>query len=272
MGCASSRWTEDAARRDCAARARRVSLPGGPGAQGTTRAAVRDRAPRERRAPQDEGGARARVPPARVGVRSRGAQHHPRGQVRFSVDPEDDKQKQRVVVLQQVALTPQHDDGVLGKVFARCYGVRRGDDRAMDASAEAAEHVHLVVRNVFTSAQSLALRVDPRTRMGELKRRMSLEFPLSPAVPTQKLIFGGKICRDDEPLAQVQISHLKDGDAGSDEPVVFHLLVNAPASARKSAELKPQLHFLPTRHLREVGLLQLVGERVAFAFNAAVGK
>ncbi|KAE8981142.1 hypothetical protein PR001_g24084 [Phytophthora rubi] len=190
----------------------------------------------------------------------------------WAVDPEDDKQKQRVVVLQQVALTPQHDDGVLGKVFARCYGVRRGDDRAMDASAEAAEHVHLVVRNVFTSAQSLALRVDPRTRMGELKRRMSLEFPLSPAVPTQKLIFGGKICRDDEPLAQVQISHLKDGDAGSDEPVVFHLLVNAPASARKSAELKPQLHFLPTRHLREVGLLQLVGERVAFAFNAAVGK
>ncbi|KAE9332135.1 hypothetical protein PR003_g14667 [Phytophthora rubi] len=116
----------------------------------------------------------------------------------------------------------------------------------MDAPAQAAERVNLVVRNVYTPAQSLALRVDPRTRVGELKRRLSLEFPLSPAVPTQKLIFGGKICRDEEPLAQVlaqvQSSHLKDGDAGSDEPVVFHLLVSAPASARKSVELKPQTH------------------------------
>ncbi|KAE9036056.1 hypothetical protein PR001_g6835 [Phytophthora rubi] len=43
----------------------------------------------------------------------------------FSVDPEDDKQKQRVVALQQVAVTPHHDDGVFDKVFARCYGVRR---------------------------------------------------------------------------------------------------------------------------------------------------
>ncbi|EGZ11417.1 hypothetical protein PHYSODRAFT_386818, partial [Phytophthora sojae] len=101
--------------------------------------------------------------------------------------------------------------------------------------------VNLVVRNVYTPAQSLALRVDPRTRVGELKRRLSLEFPLSPAVAAQKLIFGGKICRDDEPLAQVlaqvQSSHLKDGDAGSDEPVVFHLLVSPTAGARKSAEL-----------------------------------
>ncbi|KAH7489101.1 hypothetical protein PRIC1_010621 [Phytophthora ramorum] len=110
----------------------------------------------------------------------------------------------------------------------------------MEAAAPQPELVNLVVRSVYTPGQSLALAVDATTRVAELKRRLSLDFPLTPAVSSQKLIFGGKICGDDEPLdqilAQVQSSHRKDGDSG-DEPVVLHLLVTSPGG-RRSVELK----------------------------------
>ncbi|GMF24018.1 unnamed protein product [Phytophthora lilii] len=109
----------------------------------------------------------------------------------------------------------------------------------MDAPADA--DVNLVVRSVYAPAQSLALRAPPHTRVGELKRRLALEFPARPPVAAQKLIFGGKICGDDEPLArvlaQVQSSHRKDGDSG-DEPVVFHLLVSG-AGPKSRADVAP---------------------------------
>ncbi|KAF1792246.1 Ubiquitin-related domain [Phytophthora cactorum] len=110
----------------------------------------------------------------------------------------------------------------------------------MDAPSATSPLVNLVVRNVYTPSQSLALTVDPKMLVGELKRRLSVEFPSEPAVSAQKLIFGGKICGDDEPLeqvlAQMQSSHSKDDD-NSEEPVVFHLLVSS-AGVRKSAEPK----------------------------------
>ncbi|KAG7379842.1 hypothetical protein PHYPSEUDO_008060 [Phytophthora pseudosyringae] len=115
----------------------------------------------------------------------------------------------------------------------------------MDAQAAqtAPPQVNLVVRNVYTPSQSLALSVDPQTLVGELKRRLSAEFPSAPAVSAQKLIFGGKICGDDEPLAQVLAQVQKDVD--SEEPVVFHLLVSA-SGVRKSVEpaapKQPQCH------------------------------
>ncbi|KAF4035245.1 hypothetical protein GN244_ATG12747 [Phytophthora infestans] len=110
----------------------------------------------------------------------------------------------------------------------------------MDSPPASPSLVNLVVRNVYTPSQSLALTVGSETLVGELKRRLSVEFPSSPAVSAQKLIFGGKICGDDEPLelilAQMQSSHSNVGDS-SGEPVVFHLLVSS-TGVRKSAELK----------------------------------
>ncbi|KAG1695150.1 hypothetical protein DVH05_020791 [Phytophthora capsici] len=105
----------------------------------------------------------------------------------------------------------------------------------VQASAQSPPHVNLVVRNVYTPSQSLSLSADLQTLVGELKRRLSVEFPSSPAVSTQKLIFGGKICGDDEPLKQILAQVQKDAD--SDEPVVFHLLVSS-SGLRKSAEPK----------------------------------
>ncbi|POM76093.1 membrane protein [Phytophthora palmivora] len=105
----------------------------------------------------------------------------------------------------------------------------------MDAPAASA-HVNLVVRNVYTPSQSLALSADLKTLVGELKRRLSVEFPSAPSVQSQKLIFGGKICRDDEPLEHVLSSHRKDDDS-SEEAVVFHLLVSS-SGVRKSVETK----------------------------------
>ncbi|KAK1946200.1 hypothetical protein P3T76_001753 [Phytophthora citrophthora] len=103
------------------------------------------------------------------------------------------------------------------------------------ASAQSPPHVNLVVRNVYTPSQSLSLSVALQTLVGELKRRLSVEFPSSPAVSAQKLIFGGKICGDDELLEQILAQVQKDVD--NDEPVVLHLLVSS-SGLRKSAEPK----------------------------------
>ncbi|ETI33376.1 hypothetical protein F441_19804, partial [Phytophthora nicotianae CJ01A1] len=116
---------------------------------------------------------------------------------------------------------------------------------AMDSSSASPQLVNLVVRNVYTPSESLALSIDPKTLVGDLKRRLSVEFPSTPIVSAQKLIFGGKICGDDEPLEQIlvqmQSSHDKDDDSCG-EPVVFHLLVSS-TGVRKSAEPKaPQRH------------------------------
>ncbi|KAF4320024.1 hypothetical protein BBO99_00004217 [Phytophthora kernoviae] len=92
--------------------------------------------------------------------------------------------------------------------------------------------VNLVVKNVYTPSQTLALSVNAKTRVAELKQRLHEEFPQQPTPSSQKLIFGGKICGDHELLEQilapVQSSHRKDGD-DSEEPVVFHLLVTSTA-------------------------------------------
>ncbi|CAI5729590.1 unnamed protein product [Peronospora destructor] len=50
--------------------------------------------------------------------------------------------------------------------------------------------VRIVVRNVYTPAESLALSVDPQMLVGDLKCRLHTEFPSSPPVSSQKLIFG----------------------------------------------------------------------------------
>ncbi|OWZ07675.1 putative membrane protein [Phytophthora megakarya] len=111
----------------------------------------------------------------------------------------------------------------------------------MDDSS-ASPLVNLVVRNVYTPAESLALSIDPQTLVGELKRRLSVEFPSSPSVSSQKLIFGGKICRDDESLEQILSIHRKDDDS-SEEAVVLHLLVSS-SGVKKSVEL-PQTQPKP---------------------------
>ncbi|KAG7394048.1 hypothetical protein PHYBOEH_005874 [Phytophthora boehmeriae] len=106
---------------------------------------------------------------------------------------------------------------------------------------EASAAVNLVVKNVYTPSQTLALSVSAKTRVDELKQRLHEEFPEQPPPSSQKLIFGGKICGDHELLEQilapVQSSHRKDGD-GSEEPVVFHLLVTS--AAPKSRVEAPQ--------------------------------
>ncbi|KAL3656808.1 hypothetical protein V7S43_018265 [Phytophthora oleae] len=119
------------------------------------------------------------------------------------------------------------------------------------ASAQSPPHVNLVVRNVYTPSQSLSLSADPQTLVGELKRRLCVEFPCSPAVSAQKLIFGGKICVDDEPLEQILAQVQKDVD--NEEPVVFHLLVSA-SGLRKSAE--PKAPEQPQRHEPEAAEAQ----------------
>lgn len=98
------------------------------------------------------------------------------------------------------------------------------------------------MRNVYMPSQSLTLSADPKMLVSELKRQLSVKFPSAPAVSTQKLIFGGKICGDDEPLEQIlfqmQSSHLKDG-GNSDRHLVFHLLVTS-SGVQKNVEPKAQ--------------------------------
>ncbi|RLN48625.1 hypothetical protein BBJ28_00004719 [Nothophytophthora sp. Chile5] len=106
--------------------------------------------------------------------------------------------------------------------------------------------VKLVVRNVYAPSQALALSVDPEMLVGELKDRLHGEFPNRPMPPHQKLIFGGKICEDNDTLnkvlAQVQTSHQQDGDDG-DEAVVFHLLVTSTApKATSAAPTRSEVH------------------------------
>uniref|UniRef100_A0AAV1UCY7 Ubiquitin-like domain-containing protein n=1 Tax=Peronospora matthiolae TaxID=2874970 RepID=A0AAV1UCY7_9STRA len=99
--------------------------------------------------------------------------------------------------------------------------------------------VSLVVRNVYTPSQALALTVGVQTLVGELKRRLSVEFPSRPSVASQKLIFGGKVCSDDEALAhvlvQMQSCQQKEPDDHEQvEPVVFHLLVHATGNGERN--------------------------------------
>ncbi|CAI5700765.1 hypothetical protein KXD40_007152 [Peronospora effusa] len=99
--------------------------------------------------------------------------------------------------------------------------------------------VRIVVRNVYAPTQSLALSVDPQMLVSELKCRLYADFPSSPPVSSQKLIFGGKICNDQERLAQILIpiqnSQQKEEqeDKKTDEPVVFHLLVSSTMDVSK---------------------------------------
>ncbi|TDH69918.1 hypothetical protein CCR75_005655 [Bremia lactucae] len=108
----------------------------------------------------------------------------------------------------------------------------------MDASPAPLPHVNLVVRNVYSPSQSLALTIDPKTLVSELKRRLSVEFVSAPAISDQKLIFGGKICRDDEPLevllSKLQEKDPKDGE-NREEPVVIHLLVSSTRGVELNA-------------------------------------
>ncbi|CAI5735642.1 unnamed protein product [Hyaloperonospora brassicae] len=104
--------------------------------------------------------------------------------------------------------------------------------------------VRLVVRNVYTPSESLALALDPQTLVRDLKHRLSVEFPSRPSVASQKLIFGGKVCSDAEPLAHVlvQMQSLPPADADdtdSVEPIVLHLLVHTSGGERiKRVEAK----------------------------------
>ncbi|KAI9918850.1 hypothetical protein PsorP6_011273 [Peronosclerospora sorghi] len=111
--------------------------------------------------------------------------------------------------------------------------------------------VNVVVRNVYTPLESLTLSVDAQTLVGELKRRLSVELPSHPPVSSQKLIFGGKICNDEEPLALVLVQ-LQTSQQTSDEregpavPVVFHLLVHSSGGRKnKCEEMKMSAHALP---------------------------
>ncbi|KUF98053.1 hypothetical protein AM587_10006578 [Phytophthora nicotianae] len=116
----------------------------------------------------------------------------------------------------------------------------------MDSSSASPQLVNLVVRNVYTPSESLALSIDPKTLVGDLKRRLSVEFPSTPIVSAQKLIFGGKICGDDEPLEQIlvqmQSSHDKDDDSCG-EPVVFHLLMMLMQQRQQQAAPTPGAAF-----------------------------
>uniref|UniRef100_M4BWZ5 Ubiquitin-like domain-containing protein n=1 Tax=Hyaloperonospora arabidopsidis (strain Emoy2) TaxID=559515 RepID=M4BWZ5_HYAAE len=113
--------------------------------------------------------------------------------------------------------------------------------------------VSLVVRNVYTPSQALALTVDARTLVGELKRRLSVEFPSRPSVESQKLIFGGKVCSDDETLAhvlvQMQSCQQKESDDQEEvEPVVLHLLVHATSGERNKHDVQVKAPVPEERH------------------------
>ncbi|KAE9025327.1 hypothetical protein PF010_g3420 [Phytophthora fragariae] len=62
----------------------------------------------------------------------------------FSEDPVDDKQKLRVVVLMEVAVTSHNDDGVPDKVLARSYGAQRNDDQLQFLSTRHPREVELL--------------------------------------------------------------------------------------------------------------------------------
>lgn len=82
--------------------------------------------------------------------------------------------------------------------------------------------VKILVKNVYVPAETAPFEVSGSLCVKELKHQIASAFPGNPAPSTQKLIFGGKICTDDETLdallTQNQANH-------GDEAVVFHLLV-----------------------------------------------
>lgn len=82
--------------------------------------------------------------------------------------------------------------------------------------------VKIMVKNVYVPAETAPFDVSGSLSVKELKLQIASEFPGNPAPSAQKLIFGGKICTDDETLdallTQNQANH-------GDEAVVFHLLV-----------------------------------------------
>ncbi|KAL7682211.1 putative Ubiquitin domain-containing protein [Plasmopara halstedii] len=126
-------------------------------------------------------------------------------------------------------------------------------------------------------SQSLVLSLDSKTLVSDLKRQLSVDFPSSPAISAQKLIFGGKICGDDESLeqilAQMQSSQLKE-EGNVDEHIVFHLLVTStgiqtsvepktPLQTRNSSkmvETPPDIESRPCIVSSEPNLLNIQSE------------
>lgn len=66
-----------------------------------------------------------------------------------------------------------------------------------------AREVKIVVKNVYAPAEQQQFIVDETALVQQLKQLVHAEFPGRPLPAHQKLIFGGKICADSEPLQTI---------------------------------------------------------------------
>lgn len=66
-----------------------------------------------------------------------------------------------------------------------------------------AREVKIVVKNVYAPAELQQFIMDETALVKQLKTLVHEQFPGNPLPAHQKLIFGGKICADSDPLQKI---------------------------------------------------------------------
>lgn len=66
-----------------------------------------------------------------------------------------------------------------------------------------AREVKIVVKNVYAPAELQQFIVEETALVKQLKQLVAEQFPGNPLPAHQKLIFGGKICADSDPLQKI---------------------------------------------------------------------
>eukprot|EP00166_Cyanidium_caldarium_P002093 ctg_2124.g539 len=84
--------------------------------------------------------------------------------------------------------------------------------------------------------QNYTCEVDAAGSVLALKQRLAAEYPGQPAVEQQRLVYAGRLLRDEETLAQVVGVGASHQLAGAQQVMVVHLVVGARARASASTQ------------------------------------
>lgn len=90
--------------------------------------------------------------------------------------------------------------------------------------------VKILVKNVYKAGQAREFLVPRGASVRELKALVAREFPENPSPADQKLIFGGKICADEDAIDALLVQQGQGGELEDAVAVVFHLLVTSKAA------------------------------------------
>jgi hypothetical protein len=87
--------------------------------------------------------------------------------------------------------------------------------------------VELLVKNVYVSSEQYTFEVDQEISIKDVKKLIASNFPGTPAIADQKLIFGGKICEENDQLKKILTQNQVQTKENGKKSVVFHLLITS---------------------------------------------